>query len=51
MRTFLSLSLAAFALAAPVAQPHLVARVDEVANDGEFCLDREALFTSLIDLP
>ena len=44
MRTLLSLSLATFALAVPVAQPHLVARVDEVSNDGELLLGPVSTF-------
>ncbi len=46
MRTILALSLAAFALAVPVAQPQGGLGADLRA----FCLRQYALFTSLIDL-
>ena len=46
MRTILSLSLAAFALALPVARPHAV---DGHGGVGTSCLSQYALCTSLID--
>ena len=46
MRTILSLALAAFALAIPVAQPHAVGDLSSV---GTSCLSQYALCTSLID--
>ena len=46
MRTILSLALAAFALAIPVAQPHAVG---DLGGVGTSCLSQYALCTSLID--
>jgi hypothetical protein len=49
MRTILALSLAAFALAVPVALPpnNDLGGIDEI---GAFCLSQYAHFASLIDL-
>ena len=48
IRTILALSLAAFALAAPVAEP-LVDAVADADVLGTFCSSQYVLFTSLID--
>jgi hypothetical protein len=52
MRTILALSLAAFALAVPVAQPQDISDViPDVSEISMYCLSRYLLCSSLIDSP